>query len=295
MRNSVFAFLFFFAGYSAFAQTTSPANSAPLVRGSAGLVITGNDVLSELKSAPETERKLFFARPNGVEQLTDSLLTRRTLAVEAMRDGLDKDPVTAAAVAIARDRVLSVARLAKLDAVNTPNDATLDAKAQALYNESPVKFSKPARTRASHILLPNTGPDSLQKAKDLLSQLRAGVSFEALAKTQSTDMGSAANGGNLGFFAAGQVVPAFEEAVNALAKPGDLSEPVESKFGLHIIRLDERREKGIPPYEEIRAQMMSDVRTAALNEGRLQMVEKIKKEMVFDKAAIEAFVNAENR
>ncbi len=163
----------------------------------------------------------------------------------------------------------------------------MDAYARNVYQANVAKFEKPAQTRARHILLANSGPDSLQKAKDILAQLRAGASFEELAKSHSTDTGSAARGGDLGFFGPGKMVRPFEDAVNSLAKPGDLSEPIESQFGYHIIRLDERREKAIQPFAEVRAQLLGEARAAILNEARVQKVQTMNKDFVFDEQAIE--------
>ncbi len=278
---------------SAVAQTTiSAAAPAILARGPAGSTISASDVLSELQRAPEAERKTLLAKPELLQQIASNLLVRRVLAAEAERDGVAQEPLIAATLQVARDRVLSDARLARLDAQNTPSEAALDAYARNLYQANLNRFEKPAQTRARHILLANTGPESLKKARELLAQLRAGASFEELAKANSTDPGSAARGGDLGFFVAGQMVRPFEDAVNALVKPGDLSEPVESQFGYHIIRLEERKEKGPQPYAEVRGQLLGDARAALLNEARLQKAVSLNKEFVFDQSALEAMGKA---
>lgn len=268
---------------------SAAANGATvLARGPEGAMVTINDVFSELQRAPEATRKIVMEKPESVQQLASNLLVRRVLAKEAERDGLAQDALITASVAIGRDRVLSDARLARLDAQNTPTEAALDAYARNFYKVNGANFEKPAQTRARHILLANTGPESLQKAKDLLTQLRAGASFEDLAKANSTDSGSGSRGGDLGFFAAGQMVRPFDDAVNKLVKPGDLSEPVESQFGYHIIRLEERREKGRQTYEEARPQLLEEARSAILNEARVAKVQNMMKDIVFERATIEA-------
>jgi peptidyl-prolyl cis-trans isomerase C len=140
--------------------------------------------------------------------------------------------------------------------------------------------------------LANNGPESLAKAKALLAQIRAGASFEELAKTQSTDPGSAVRGGDLGYFGPGKMVRPFEEALSALKNPGDISEPVESQFGYHIIKLEERRPKGSKPFDDVKSQLMAEARTALLNEARVQKAESLNKDFVFDTAAFEAFLKA---
>lgn len=270
------------------APTLAPTPPVVVARGPVGVVITTNDLLSELRRAPEVDRQAALSRPETLQQLANNLLVRRMLAAEAEHDGLGADPIVAATLTIARDRALSDARLAQLDAKNAPNDAVLDAYARNVYQANAQRFEVPAQTRARHILLDNSGPESLQKAKALLAQLRAGASFEDLAKANSTDKGSAVRGGDLGFFAAGQMVRPFEDAVNALTKPGELSEPVESQFGYHIIRLEERKEKRRQTYEEVRPQLLAEARTALLNESRVLKVKGLSKDFVFERAAIEA-------
>lgn len=287
--------LFLTAATSAVAQTTAPAApvSAPqpthaLVHDAAGDSITVADVQAELLRVPEANRAQALGNPNGVEQLVTNLLVRRLLAKEALRDGLDKDALIQSNLAMAKDRVLSDARLAKIDQQNAPGDAALEAHARNVYQAGGARFDIPAQTRASHILIENKGPESLAKAKDLLTQLRAGASFEDLAKANSADTGSGARGGSLGFFGPGQMVRPFEDATNALQKPGDLSEPIETQFGYHIIRLDERKAKGRAPFEEVRAALIAEARVALLNEARTIKAASLTKGFVIDRQAIQA-------
>lgn len=273
--------------------TTSGATV--LARAAGGVFVSVDDVLSELQRVPVANRQIMMGRPDALQQTVNNLLVRRVLAKEAELDHLSRDSVVAATLAIARDRVLSDARLAKIDVQNTPSEQALDAYARSVYQTSPARFEKPAQARARHILLPKDGADSLAKAQALLAELRSGASFEALAKAHSTDAGSAANGGDLGFFSAGKMVKPFEDAVDALAKSGDLSEPVESQFGYHIIKLEERREKGVQPYSEVRDQLLMEARAAIINEARVQKVQSLHQDFVFDQAAIAAFAKPATR
>lgn len=263
-----------------------------LVRATGGLQVTSNDIMSELQRAPENIRESVMSRPEALQQLANNLIVRRMLAAEGARDGLEKDPVVAASLEIARDRALSDARLARLDAQNQPTDAAIEAYARNLYQANSSQFEKPPEARARHILIDNTGTESLEKAKDLLKQLRNGASFEELAKAHSTDKGSAARGGDLGFFGPGKMVRPFEDAVNALKAPGDLSEPVESQFGYHIIRLEERREKSKASYEEVREQLLGEAKVAIMNASRLQKVRSMTNDITFDAAVIEQLVKS---
>lgn len=262
--------------------------SMVIARGLFNQVVTLDDLNAELLRMTEASRQKVLSNPETIQQVATNLLVRRVLAFEAQRDGLAKLPLVAAALNIASDRALSDARLAKLDEQNSPSDAALEAYARNAYQASGARFEKPAQTRARHILIDNKGPESLAKANELLAQLRAGASFEDLAKANSTDAGSAARGGDLGFFGAGQMVRPFEDAVNTLNKPGDLSAPVESQFGYHIIRLEERREQSRQPYEAVRTVLMNEARIPLTNEARIAKITSINKEVSFDKDAIEA-------
>ncbi|HZP42368.1 MAG TPA: SurA N-terminal domain-containing protein [Candidatus Binatia bacterium] len=125
------------------------------------------------------------------------------------------------------------------------------------------KYAEPEEVHARHILVqvePGASDDAKaaarKKADDLLAQLKAGADFPALAKKSSDDPGSAAQGGDLGFFPRGRMTPAFEEAAFALA-PGQLSDVVESPFGFHLIRVEEHREARTKPLEAVRDEIVA--------------------------------------
>ena len=271
------------------ANTPQTASPAILARGPSGLVITSADVTADMARLPEETRRIIQGKPESLQQIASNLMVRRVLATETNQSGLAQSPAVVATLGLARDRVLSDARLAQMDAQNAPSDAAIENYARQVYLTNPEKFSRPAQTRARHILIAKAGPESLQKANDLLKQLKGGASFEDLAKANSADPGSAARGGDLGFFSAGNMVRPFEDAVNKLAKPGDLSEPIESQFGYHIIRLEERREQGRQSFDEVRPQLVGEARNAILTEARLLKVQAMMKDISFDEASIGAF------
>lgn len=126
------------------------------------------------------------------------------------------------------------------------------------YDTHQASYTSAEQRRARHILLPLPGdakPEQVEatraEARELLARLRSGESFEAIARTRSQDPGSAQQGGDLGFFGRGAMDPQFEEAVFGL-QVGELSEPVLTPFGLHIIRLDAIQPGGVRPFEEVR-------------------------------------------
>ena len=129
------------------------------------------------------------------------------------------------------------------------------------YKNNQDKFQQGPRVRASHILIQvPQGADTATKAaaktkaEGILKDLKAGKDFAAAAKENSQDPGSAVNGGDLGFFEQGQMVPPFEQAAFAL-KPGQMSEIVETQFGFHIIKVAEHQDSQVVPLEEAKGQI----------------------------------------
>lgn len=116
--------------------------------------------------------------------------------------------------------------------------------------------------RASHILVEDEA-----KAKEIKAKLDAGEDFAELAKENSTDPGSAANGGDLDFFGQGAMVPEFEEAAYAL-EVGEISDPVQSQHGWHIIKVTEKKEK--EPLEEMREDLEYEIKMSKVDTAKLQ-------------------------
>lgn len=139
------------------------------------------------------------------------------------------------------------------------------------YAKRVKEFSAPEERRASHILLSVEKDDKGQpkaaskdaakaEAEALMKQVGSTAdSFATIAKAKSKDPGSAAQGGDLGFFGRGQMVKPFEEAVFSM-KPGELRGPIESDFGFHIIRLTEVKPERVKPLEEVKAQIEGELK-----------------------------------
>lgn len=133
------------------------------------------------------------------------------------------------------------------------NSAVSDAVAKAYYDDQ-VKGLKPKEeVQARHILV-----ESEEQAKELKKKIADGGDFAALAKEQSKDPGTKDDGGMLGYFTAGQMVPQFEQAAFALKK-GEVSNPVKSQFGWHLIKLEDRRQKPPPTFEEVKDRILASM------------------------------------
>jgi len=177
-----------------------------------------------------------------------------------------------------------------VDAEIKPKISVQETDVDAFYKENVDKFKQAESVHASHIMIglpPNADAPTKQqaraKAQQVLKEVRAGGDFAKLAAENSNDPGSAAKGGDLGFFPKGQMEPAFDTAVFAL-KPGAVSGIVETSFGFHIIKVLERRPARTAPFEEVSGQIKEFLtgkqRDAKLSEFADQATAKRKVEML---------------
>ena len=118
-----------------------------------------------------------------------------------------------------------------------------DADARKFYDQQVGSAKPQEEVHARHILV-----ESEALAKELGEKVAKGGDFVELAKEHSKDPGSKDSGGDLGYFGRGQMVPVFEETAFKLAK-GEVSPPVKSQFGWHIVKVEDRRQRGAPPFE----------------------------------------------
>jgi peptidyl-prolyl cis-trans isomerase C len=139
--------------------------------------------------------------------------------------------------------------------------AATEPEAKAFYDGNADKFQQGELARASHILVmaneqadEETKKKARAKIEDILKRVRAGEDFAKLASENSDD-GSKAQGGDLGFFKRGQMVGPFDQAAFAL-EPGEVSDIVTTQFGYHIIKLIERKDPTVVPYEKVQPQIV---------------------------------------
>jgi peptidyl-prolyl cis-trans isomerase C len=147
-----------------------------------------------------------------------------------------------------------------------------------LYDESVAKLTPEEEVHARHILV-----DSEEKAKEVVAKLKAGGDFAALAKEFSKDPG-AAEGGDLGYFSKDQMVVEFAEAAFKLKK-GEISEPVKTQFGWHVIKLEDRRTKPVPAFEQVKDQIEQFLVRKAQSDLVLKLRESAKIERLTAAAA----------
>ncbi|WP_233245023.1 peptidylprolyl isomerase [Acidovorax sp. HMWF029] len=269
------------------AQAADPA-AAALIQGES-VAITVQDMQADSLRMPPEMRSVVLQKTETVMQVASNLYARRVFAERAAAEGLDKNPQVAAALKVARDKVLSDAMLEHIDKKAVPSDAAVEALARNIYRAKPDRFKADEEVKIRHILLAEKTPESRAKAEQVLDELKKGADFAALAKERSADTGSAAKGGELGYFTKGRMVPEFETAAFALSKPGEISGLVETKFGYHILQLDDRRPPRTRAFEEVREELMKEVRTTAAQDARVAEAQKIQQGAKINHEAIDAF------
>lgn len=171
-----------------------------------------------------------------------------------------------------------------LDGIRASVATVSDAELEVYYRDNQQRLTLPEQVRARHILLTwkpmGTRDDRAairEQMAPILARARAGEDFAALAHAYSEDSATAANGGDTGFFYRGQMVPAFEEAAFAL-QPGDISDMVESPFGVHILRLEERQPARLLPLDEVREQLREHVRAERMEAAVAQETTRLRKQ-----------------
>jgi peptidyl-prolyl cis-trans isomerase C len=254
----------------------APAPTAVVISGPVGQVTLAELELMAREMVPPARRAEFWSSADAIGTLARSLYAQRVIAQDALKKGLDKTGDGPAYLQLTRDRALSELLMQQLVRARMPSDKALDEMARVEYKARPERFAQPEQAHARHILLAvaRDGSDDAKaraQAEDLLTRLHKGADFAELAAEYSADKGNAARGGDLGFFPRGRMVPEFDQAVFALQKKGDLSTPVKTQFGYHVIELIERKEAGTLSFEEALPMLREEALDAINQEERLKV------------------------
>jgi peptidyl-prolyl cis-trans isomerase C len=186
--------------------------------------------------------------PEVEAQIKEEVIAREIFMQEAQKRGLDATPEYKTQIELARQTIL----IRELFAEFQKTSAVTDADVQAEYDKF-VAANGGKEYRARHILV-----ETQAQAEAILASLKKGGKFEDIAKKQSKDPGSGANGGDLDWAAPGNYVKEFSDAMVALNK-GQVSAPVQSQFGFHIIRLDDVREAQLPTLADVKPQIVQQM------------------------------------
>lgn len=248
--------------------------------------ITRAEFDAELANVPPALRTEFAANSERVSKVMNSLLEAKSLAYEARAQGLDKDPEVQARIAAQTDRVLALALGEKVEReVGAAFDRRRDeylGRARELYLVDKAKYTTPEQVAVTHILI-RTDKHSKDEALKIAQDVRAravapGADFAAVAREYSEDPTAKSNGGNIGWISVRQVDRAFWVGAWALQKQGDVTEPILTQFGYHIIRLDGKKTAELLPFEAVKEQALAEVKRDYIKQAKTEMLDRIYKD-----------------
>lgn len=218
-------------------KVVATINGKPIT--DADLAVADSEIGGDMGSMPADQKRM---------SLVEFLIDNQLFAEAAEESKLDQGPDFESRLAYLKRRALRELYFDKII-----KGAVSDADARKLYDEQVQKLKPEEEAQASHILVATEA-----EAKDLREKLKNGGDFAALAKEHSKDPGSKDTGGDLGFFTRGQMVPQFEEAVFSMNK-GDVSDPVQTQFGWHLIKLVDKRTKAPPAFEVVKDRILQSM------------------------------------
>jgi len=246
---------------SLWGQQAAPAAADPVVLTVGSEKITQSEFQEIISSLPAQQQSQ-LTTPEARRSLAEQVAELKVMAQEARARKLDQSAAVKAKMALQSDQVLASAVYQQLSAGN-PDEAAL----RAYYAAHKQDWDE---VKARHILIRMQGSkvpvreghkdltdgEALAKAKEVRAKIVAGAKFEDQAKIESDDTGSGDNGGDLGTFGAGQMVPEFDEVVFK-APIGQVTEPIKTAFGYHLILVEERKSKS---FEDARPEIEQKIR-----------------------------------
>jgi peptidyl-prolyl cis-trans isomerase C len=218
------------------------------------LAIAEDEIGSNMPASMAPDQK----RDYLITYLADVIM----LSQSADQQKLGDDPEVKRQIAFERNKVLMEAILQKAGEAAVNDDAL-----HKVYDEAVKQMPNEEEVRARHILV-----GTEDEAKEIEAELKKGADFATLAKEKSKDPSGASNGGDLGYFTKKDMVPEFADAAFKLDK-GQISDPVHTQFGWHIIQVEDKRIKPTPTFDQVKPQLVSYVARRAQEE----LVENLRK------------------
>ncbi len=210
----------------------------------------------------------FLATESGKKELLDGMIAELVLVQKAKGEGLHRKEEVRSKLRNVQDRVLLEAMVQELQKGRI---AVSDEEVKEYFEKNKEKFTNPQEVRVSHILVRKKS-----EAKKILNELLEGGSFEKLAQKYSIDSITAPKGGDLGYISPGEMIPAFEEAIFALEKKGDIGPIIETQFGYHLVKLTDTKKLENKTPEEINF----EIKTTIQNEKLERLMQRFRQELM---------------
>jgi len=226
-------------------------------------------------------KEILKANPQLKPQIEKGVLERwvniAILALAAKEENLSEDPLIKSKLLEAEKMILAEAYLQKKISKVSLSEEEL----KSYYEKHKDQYKEPEGLKLKHILIyvpkdadQKTREKALTRAKQIRAQLLKGAKFEELAKIHSDDTASREKGGDLGILRKGETLPEFEKEVFKL-KPGELSQPIASPYGYHLVKVEKKLPEEVLPYEKVKDQVKQDL----LREKEGEEMQRLMKEL----------------
>ena len=242
------------AAAPAFAQNVATVNGKPIPAAKVEQIVKQVAAQGKQTDSPQLR-----------EAIKKDLIAREVMIQEADKQGFGTRAEVKQALENARQSIVINAMLADYVRKNPVSDA----EAKSEYDKYKAQLGD-KEYRARHILVATE-----DEAKGIITKLKGGAKFDELAKAQSKD-GSAANGGDLDYASPANYVPEFSKAMVALQKGAITETPVKTQYGFHVIKLEDTRAAKVPPYEEVKQQVVESLQQRKLQAFREDLMKKAK-------------------
>lgn len=205
-----------------------------------GAEISESDLESAIMRFPR-ERQSYLSTEDGKKQLLEEMIAFELVYNYAKDSGMENEKEYIELLEKAKKEILTQTAISKVMAEVTVSDEEI----KDYYKANQQMFAEPEMVNAKHILV-----ETKEKAEEIINEIKNGLNFEDAAQKYSS-CPSKAQGGSLGRFAKGQMVPEFEDAAFSL-EIGVVSEPVKTQFGYHLIKVEEKVEGSIKNFDEVK-------------------------------------------
>ncbi len=266
---------------AATAKAAPSAASGPVIATYDGKSFTLGDYREALSSLNSRARKSLDESTDRRKQFVENHIISKLIYDDGLHRGLDQDPEIQKRLDELKEHLI-VQRVME----EQQNATVTDEQVKAYYDAHPQEFST-EKVKASHILVDNEA-----LANEIETKLKADkTQFAALAAQYSKDLSNAKRGGDLGMFGRGRMVKEFEDAAFALKADGDISPPVQTRFGWHIIMRTGREEGSVQPFDQVKSQIKVKLVSEGRREKTTGFIDQLKKKSdlkIDDKALAEA-------
>lgn len=278
---------------------SDPAGSPETVLISNGAIaLTRGDYEYELTRLPPEARGGFGTDPSRVDGVLGRMLVTRAMAAEARAAGIDKLPETQRRIAWEMERMLASMYVDRIDAEAAREfDARpgVETAARDRYLADTAKFAVPERASVTQIYfdIQKRGKDeALRVAQETRARILAGADMHALAREISDDPAAKRRAGRLDIVVSDHLDPEFTRAVAALKNPGDVSAPVSTRLGYHVIRLEARQPAARKSFAEVKDLIVSEMRAQYVEQKRRERMNLVRNDpkVVVNEAAVQALV-----